>query len=184
MKADDEAIGVVYPTWQQGGAQGDFRLHPKDGVPPLTVFLNMCHSTDPNPGIQLHYHVVWGDGSDDRGFCRFTHVYASAGDYAGTACVWDEIPAHAPGACDTFTISAEPLPVKGCALGLPFGQSTWTVVGKGPPDVGVFSASNVTASCKCPSTGEVITLRTFRASCPRGETGTVRGNMCGCSAPI
>src|SRR5215472_12815968 len=60
--------GGAFPTWNVGGAQGDFRVHPMQGAPPLTVHVNMCHSTDPSPGISLHYHVNWGDGSDDHGF--------------------------------------------------------------------------------------------------------------------
>jgi hypothetical protein len=100
----DVGGGGAFPTWSVGGASGDFRVHPAKGQAPLTVDVNMCHSTDPNPGISLHYHVTWGDGSDDRGFCRLSHVYSGSGSFTGVACVWDEIPAHYPGSCDTFPV--------------------------------------------------------------------------------
>jgi hypothetical protein len=108
VSADDNSAiggGGAFPVWNVGGAQGDFRVHPMSGAPPLEVHVNMCHSSDPDPGISLHYHVDWGDQSDDRGFCRFDHVYANEGTFSGQACVWDEIPAHAPGVCDKFTIN-------------------------------------------------------------------------------
>jgi hypothetical protein len=110
VSAESESPNIV-GTWVEGGAQGEFRVRPN---PPRVVGqalnINMCHSTDPNPGIQLHYHVEWGDGSDDRGFCRLSHVYSASGTFTAVACVWDEIPAHAPGACHTFLVTAEAAP--------------------------------------------------------------------------
>jgi hypothetical protein len=61
----------------------------------------MCHSTDPSADISLHYHMDWGDGETNHGFCRFDHTYTQPGQYLATGCVWDEIPAHAPGQCLT-----------------------------------------------------------------------------------
>jgi hypothetical protein len=103
----DVGGGGIFPIWNVGGAEGDFRIHPTGGPAPLDVHVNMCHSTDPNPGISLHFHVTWGDGSDDRGFCRFDHTYDGSGTFSAEACVWDEIPAHAPGACNAFTVTIE-----------------------------------------------------------------------------
>ena len=107
--ADDLAIGGggAFPIWNVGGAEGDFRVHPMGGAAPLDVHVNMCHSSDPAPGISLHFHVTWGDGADDHGFCRFDHTFSDPGTFTAQACVWDEIPAHAPGVCDTFTLTIE-----------------------------------------------------------------------------
>jgi hypothetical protein len=109
LSASPTPTPIPWPTWEEGGATGEFTYHPNPphGLAPLEAHFNMCHATNPNPGINLHYHVVWGDGSDDRGFCRFVHTYSGAGEFQATACVWDEIPAHAPGKCltVTFTVS-------------------------------------------------------------------------------
>ena len=106
--SEAESVPNVVGTWNVGGAQGDFRVRPfpPQGAPPLPVEINMCHSTDPAPGFELHYKVTWGDGSDDgHGACRYSHLYNDSGTFTAVACVWDEIPAHAPGTCHTFSIA-------------------------------------------------------------------------------
>jgi hypothetical protein len=83
-----------------------FKIHPDPpvGPAPLTVHFNMCKSSDSNPIVDLRYHVVFGDGDDDRGFCRFEHVYVKPGQYTATACVSDRVSYHEPGTCQTYTI--------------------------------------------------------------------------------
>src|SRR5579862_1830286 len=105
--ASDDGTASPWPTWQVGGATGEFRFRPDppEGPAPLTVEVNMCHSTDPSPGISLHYHVTWGDGDDDRGFCRFQHVYPGDGTFTTIACVSDEIAAQRPGVCHTTVVT-------------------------------------------------------------------------------
>jgi hypothetical protein len=168
-----------------GGADGDFRIHPTEGAPPLTVDVNMCHSTDPNPGVSLHYHVTWGDGSDDRGFCRFTHVYPTDGTFGAAACVWDEIPAHAPGDCHNFTVGVASAPTRhspsvctmpriqlgsGTCLGAPpcFGVAgtTWTIT---PGDlISVNSSPGTSDTIFCPGGTSFGGGSTASGVCPTG----------------
>jgi hypothetical protein len=82
-----------------------FNVHPMAGPFPLTVHFNMCGSSDTAPWVDLKYKVDFGDGSEDQGFCRFTHVYTQAAQYHATACVSDRIASHAP-VCKTFEIGA------------------------------------------------------------------------------
>jgi hypothetical protein len=81
------------------------RPEPASGPAPLQVNINMCQSFDTDPTVDLHYRVDFGDGNNDQGFCRLGQVYATPGVFTATACVWDRIPAHAPGTCRTFTIN-------------------------------------------------------------------------------
>jgi hypothetical protein len=85
-----------------------FSVIPQSGTAPLTVNASMCGSHDPDPAITLHYAADYGDGGNDGGdtACQFQHIYAKPGTYSLTECVWDEIPADAPGACKTFTVTA------------------------------------------------------------------------------
>jgi hypothetical protein len=81
------------------------RPEPPSAPGPLEVSINMCQSFDTDPTVDLHYHVDFGDGNNDQGFCRLGQVYSNPGVFTATACVWDRIPAHAPGTCQTFSVN-------------------------------------------------------------------------------
>jgi hypothetical protein len=81
------------------------RPNPPSGPAALPVEINMCQSFDTDPTIDIHYHADFGDGSSDQGFCRLGHTYPNPGQFTATACVWDRIPAHAPGTCQNFLIT-------------------------------------------------------------------------------
>jgi len=83
-----------------------FNVHPTTGPFPLTVHFNMCGSSDSAPWVDLKYKVDFGDGGNDQGFCRFTHVYQQPAQFRATACVSDRIASHEPGVCKTFEIGA------------------------------------------------------------------------------
>jgi hypothetical protein len=84
-----------------------FSVTPTSGVAALNVDASMCGSSATDPTITLHYAADYGDGGTDGSdkVCQFVHTYTSGGTFPLTECVWDEIPAHAPGICKTFTVS-------------------------------------------------------------------------------
>jgi len=88
---------------------------PPAGAPALAVAFNMCKSTDSDPTVTLHFHVDYGDGSDEGGnACYYPHTYASQGTFPATACVWDRRPASAPGVCKSYSVSV--VTVQQCAV--------------------------------------------------------------------
>jgi hypothetical protein len=91
-----------------GTTNAVFSATPTSGPGPLPVTFSMCGSFDTNPAITLNYKVAHGDGSPDDGSdktCKFKYTYPNPGTYPVTECVWDEIPAHAPGVCKDFTVT-------------------------------------------------------------------------------
>jgi hypothetical protein len=87
-----------------------FSVQPTQGFATLNVDFSMCGSTDTDPAITLHYAVDYGDGSQDGTdkACQLHHQYTGPGTFTATECVWDELPADAPGICKTFTVSVSP----------------------------------------------------------------------------
>ena len=141
--------------------------NPANGNVPLTVNFSMCGSTDTDPSVTLHYHVTHGDGSPDDGasnYCSFAYTYPNGGTFTATECVWDEIPAHAPGACQNFTVNANaPCTVTFPTTfycGAPFASATVSVHG-GP-------------SCGQPLTASAsengVVVATAQTVCPPGAT--------------
>jgi hypothetical protein len=145
-----------------------FKIHPDpaSGFSPLTVNFGMCGSSDSDPSISLHYKVIHGDGSPDDGAqnsCSFSYTYPNPGTYTATECVWDEIPAHAPGICQSFPVTVTPScsvtfsNVHYCFDGVNWSLAAFTAT-QGvstcglPLNVGAFENGNLSASrsIKCP----------------------------------
>lgn len=182
-------LGAPWPTWKMGGATGEFRWHPDppQGPAPLEVTFNMCHSTDPSAGFNLHYHVDWGDGSDDRGNCRFDHLYETGGQFSGVACVWDEIPAHFPGACVTtlFTVTGTHTPTQSSFKPPTVGVTHTTGVVSGNPWI-VCRADSSTAWITSDVSGTyngIAACQSIGYTSITGNGGTC-GTVCGyCGSP-
>jgi hypothetical protein len=150
-----------------------FSVSPQSGVAPLNnVTFDMCGSTDTDPAITLHYAANYGDGSPEDGsdkVCRFHHSYVNPGTFAVTECVWDEIPAHAPGACKSFTV----------AVSGPAGSCSFTILctQNYQGDVN-FEAMTSGSSAAC---GKPLTIRAVIGTQPaQTETQTcTTGDFCG-----
>jgi hypothetical protein len=152
-----------------------FKIHPDpaSGIAPLGVDFGMCGSSDTDPTVTLHYHVDHGDGSPADGasnYCSFSYTYPNPGTYNATECVWDEVPAHAPGTCQTFTVTvmsaAPPCTVTfgfGCYTPGPGGNAFATLTTGGPAVCG--NPLTVNAFVNGAEIGSASTV------CPPGATG-------------
>jgi hypothetical protein len=144
--------------------------NPAQGTLPFTVNFSMCGSSDTDPSVTLHYHVTHGDGSPDDGatnYCSFAYTYPNAGTYTATECVWDEIQAHAPGACQDFTVTVTPVaPACTVTFSNPFfcnsGSAAVSTAVQGGPSCG--QPLTATAS----ENGVVV--GTAQTTCPPGAT--------------
>jgi hypothetical protein len=164
--------GQGCPTSTPNVLSPAFSVSPNRGTAPLNnVDFSMCGSTDTDPSITLHFAVSYGDGSPDDGsdkVCHFLHSYPNVGSYGVTECVWDEIPAHAPGACKNFTVQVG----LAATCTLSFGSACYF---QAPGPVSIQAAPSGTA---CPANlilqavqgGQVITSKPQPCS-PSNQSG-------------
>lgn len=84
-----------------------FRITPKlpRARPPLLVNINMCGSSDPDPGDELRFTAAWGDHQDSRGLCWLEHTYTRHGTYTAVACVSDRQPLPGHELCKSYTVT-------------------------------------------------------------------------------
>jgi hypothetical protein len=135
----------------------------------------MCGSSDTDPSISLHYKVIHGDGSPDDGaqkYCSFSYTYPNPGTYTATECVWDEIPAHAPGVCQSFVVTVTP----SCAV--TFFNENYCFTGNGWSLTSFVSTQGI-STCGLPlnvgvfENGGLVTSRSIK--CPPGAKPAAAG---------
>jgi PKD domain-containing protein len=91
------------PSNQPPTAAVKVDLEPADGEVPLTVRVNMCRSTDADPGDVLSFSLDFGDGTL-HGACAAEHTYAVPGGHRVLACVGDGQEGHTQ--CRTVAVTA------------------------------------------------------------------------------
>jgi hypothetical protein len=153
-----------------------FSVIPSTGVAPLNVDASMCGSSATDPAITLHYAADYGDGGTDGSDkqCKFLHTYTSPGTYTLRECVWDEIPAHAPGLCKDFVVTVAPA---GCTV-------TFTSITPGGgsgfcPPITIHAQTSGGGACGLPLTINVTSDEGCNAqisgNCPPGSACTITG---------
>jgi hypothetical protein len=90
---------------------GTFRVNPDParGEAPLQVRVNMCRSSDPDPGDGLQFSVDFGDGVTASGDCSLEHTYLKVGGFQARACVSDGQPGEAHTQCQPFSVKTVPV---------------------------------------------------------------------------
>jgi hypothetical protein len=161
------------------------------GRVPLQVRINMCRSSDADPGDSLRFDVAWGDGTetgpddpgagttpedggpptgcDGKDCCRHRHLFTGAGSFTVEASVTDKHLEDQGAAIGALARATRRFTV---SVGVPEAPETPTTVTPLPTGSMTFSFTGAMQTFVVPAGVTQVTIEAFGAQGGAGSNGT------------